>query len=198
MSEKKRLTAGQLAEWLEQFVFSAAQGVRAETADILDRCLEAGATTELEALVNRIVMQPASRLEMLSEMVEVIEARLSEIRQTHFAHCEMLTRILSELWAIDLPAAAVRDLVSGASDSDLTAIMAALADGEDEIDEDDLDHPANQLAVLAVIDQDMHLILNAYEFIIDWHLAMEMLAFRTAWDQRGGAQNIGDGFGLPH
>jgi hypothetical protein len=195
MSEKNRLTTGQLVEWLEQFVFSAVQGVRAETADILDRCLEAGTYAELETLVNRIVMQPASRSEMLAEMVEVAEARLSEIRQTHFAHCENLTRVLSELWAIDLPAAAVRDLVSGASESDLNAIMLALSD--EDFDEDDLNHPANQLAMLAMIDNDLKLMLDACAFIIDWQMAMEMLAFRTAWDQRSGEQYNGDGFGLP-
>ncbi|MDZ4769042.1 MAG: hypothetical protein SGJ24_07940 [Chloroflexota bacterium] len=198
MSEnRRRLTAMQLAEWLEQFVFSAAQGVRAETADILDRCLEAGTCDELETLVTRIVMQPATRVDMLSEMVEVIEGRMSELRQTHFAHCEILTRALSVLWEIELPAAAVRDLVNGASDSDLSAIMATLTDDDDDLDDDD--HPANQLAELAMLDADLHLILDAHEFVIDWQLAMEMVAFRAAWDQRGGELALlGDGFGRTH
>lgn len=198
MSEnRRRLTAVQLAEWLEQFVFSAAQGLRAETSDTLDRCLSAGNYTELETLVNRIVMQPGNRLEFLHEMAEVIESRVNALRQTHFAQCEVLTKALRLLWEIDLPPAAVRDLVSGASASDLHAIMATLTEEGDDLTDDK--HPANQLATLAALEFALHLTLEAYDFVTDWQLAMELVAFRSAWDERADdAYADQDGFGLTH
>ncbi|MBK8026400.1 MAG: hypothetical protein IPK19_34690 [Chloroflexi bacterium] len=194
------MTAMQLAEWLEQFVFSAAHGVRAETAGILDRCLESGRSEELEALVNRIVMQPETRLDMLSEMAEVVEGRLNELRQLHFERCETLAITLRTLWEIDLPAAAVRDLVSGASENDLVAMMSALAAdlGDEEETSDDPEHPVNQLAALAHIDYDVHLMGYLYEFVDDWTIAMEMIAFRSAWERRNDAPGGFDGLGLAH
>lgn len=198
MSEnRRRLTTMQLAEWLEQFVFSAAQGVRAETADILDRCIESGSTDELETLVNRIVMQPETRLDMLNEMTEVIEGRLNELRQQHFEMCGELAATLRDLWKIDLPAAAVRDLVSGASDADLTAMMTALA-ADVEGDPEDVAHPTNQLAALADLDIDLTIVGYMYDFVVDWQIAMEMVAFRSAWEQRGGTILDDDGFGVLH
>ncbi|MBL8134743.1 MAG: hypothetical protein JNL42_22980 [Anaerolineae bacterium] len=201
MSEnRRRMTAMQLAEWLEQFVFSAANGVRAETVGILDRCLESGRADELEALVNRIVMQPETRLDMLSEMAEVVEGRLNELRQLHFERCESLAGTLRALWEIELPAAAVRDLVSGASENDLLAMMSALSSDMDDEDEDPDDpaHPVNQLESLARLDDDLSLMGYLYEFVDDWTIAMEMIAFRSAWEQRGAAPGNGDGFTVAH
>lgn len=199
MSEnRRRMTAMQLAEWLEQFVFSAAQGVRAETAGILDRCLEAGLPDELETLVNRIVMQPETRLDMLNEMAEVIEGRLNELRQQHFEQCEQLAAILRTIWKIDLPAAAVRDLVSGASEADLAAMMTSLQDDVGDDAPRDDDHPMTRLAVLANLDIDMGMVGEMYDFVIDWQIAMEMVAFRTAWEYRGSDLPSGDGFGVAH
>ncbi len=196
MSEnRRRLNAIQLAEWLEQFVFSAAQGIRAETSDALDRCIDSGNTDEMETLVNRIILQPDQRLDMLAEMGEVVEQRLNELRQLHFERCESLATTLRVLWGIDLPAAAVRDLVSGARDSDLAAMMTSLA-ADSEEDPDNDEHPMNQLAELALVDENLHLISYLFDFISDWQIAMEMIAFRSAWERPDAHPFEYDWFGI--